>query len=112
MARKQRAVDCGLGTALMVIGGKWKPTIVWELHRGPTRFGALKRQVLGISEKILFEQLRELEADGVVARVVFDSVPPKVEYSLTPAGAALNDAVHALAEWGRSHAAQTSAAPR
>ncbi|QDE70185.1 MULTISPECIES: winged helix-turn-helix transcriptional regulator [Myxococcus] len=111
MAKKQRAADCGLGTALTVIGGKWKPTLEWALHLGPTRFGELNRQVLGISEKVLFEQLRELEAAGVVGRAVFDSVPPKVEYSLTQTGAELSNAVHTLSEWGRNHAPRDGGAP-
>ncbi|MCP3143591.1 winged helix-turn-helix transcriptional regulator [Pyxidicoccus xibeiensis] len=109
MARKQYAPDCGLHAALTVIGGKWKPAILCELHLRPARFGELKRRVLGISEKVLFEQLRELEADGVVGRAVFDVVPPKVEYSLTPTGAALSHAVHALVEWGRNHASLATA---
>ncbi len=95
--------NCGLGPALNIIGGKWKATILWELHAKPVRFGALRRRVPGISEKILFEQLREMEVDGIVRRAVFDEVPPRVEYSVTEAGAALNDAVHALAEWGTKH---------
>ncbi|WP_213286011.1 helix-turn-helix domain-containing protein [Bradyrhizobium sp. sGM-13] len=102
----KRAGACGLNDALGVIGGKWKSTILWELHLRPVRFGALRRRVPGISEKVLFEQLRQLEADGVVRRDAFDEVPLRVEYSLTPAGALLNDAVHALAEWGTKHASK------
>lgn len=94
---------CGLDAALGVIGGKWKSTILWELHFRPARFGELRRRVPGISEKVLFEQLRQLEADGVVRREIFDQVPLRVEYSLTPAGALLNSAAHALAEWGTKH---------
>lgn len=96
----RQPLSCGLGPALKVIGGRWKASIIWELHAQPARFGALRRRVPGISEKILFEQLRELEAYGVVHREVFDELPARVEYSLTPAGALLNDAVHALSEWG------------
>lgn len=102
--KTKQAGACGLDAALSVIGGKWKPTIIWELHLQPARFGALRRRVLGISEKVLFEQLRQLEADGVVQRDAFDEVPLRVEYSLTPAGSLLNEAVHALAEWGAKHA--------
>ncbi|WP_338868283.1 helix-turn-helix domain-containing protein [Myxococcus stipitatus] len=113
MARKQSAPDCGLHAALAVLGGKWKPAILCELHRGPARFGALKRQVLGISEKVLFEQLRELESTGVVLRTVLDPAPPKtVEYSLTPAGAALTDAVQTLVEWGQHHVRIRASAPQ
>jgi DNA-binding HxlR family transcriptional regulator len=95
---------CGLDAALGVIGGKWKPTILWELHLRAARFGELRRRVGGISEKVLFEQLRQMEADGVVRREAFDEVPLRVEYSLTAAGSLLNGAVHALAEWGKAHA--------
>lgn len=92
--------ECGLSAALATINGKWKAAMIWELHEGPVRFGALRRRLPGISEKILFEQLRQLEADGIVHREVFQELPLRVEYSLTPDGAALNQAVHALAEWG------------
>lgn len=104
------AFNCGLGPALKVIAGKWKPTIIWQLHSRPLRFGALRRGVVGISEKVLAEQLRELELAGVVRREDFGEVPPKVEYSLTPAGAELNEAVHALADWGQRHAMADAAA--
>lgn len=94
---------CGLGQALSVIGGRWKPAILWELHERALRFGELRRRLPGISEKVLYEQLREMERDGVVAREAFDEAVLRVEYSLTPAGAALNDAAHTLALWGLSH---------
>lgn len=102
--KTQKPYNCGLGPALNVIRGKWKATILWELHSQPVRFGELRRRIAGISEKILFEQLREMEADGIVRRQAWeDEVLPRVEYSVTQAGALLNDAVHALAEWGRIH---------
>jgi DNA-binding HxlR family transcriptional regulator len=97
--------SCGLGEALAVIGGKWKPAIIWELHLASLRFGALRRQVAGISEKVLYEQLRELEADGVVWRSIFEKGRVIcVEYALTEAGMKLNAAVHALGEWGLEYA--------
>ncbi len=104
--KTKQAGACGLNDALGVIAGKWKSTILWELHLRPVRFGALRRRVPGISEKVLFEQLRQMEADGVVRRDAFDEVPLRVEYSLTPAGALLNGAVHALAAWGTEHASK------
>jgi DNA-binding HxlR family transcriptional regulator len=104
--KSRQAGACGLENALGVIGGKWKSTILWELHLRPARFGALRRRLPGISEKVLFEQLRQLEADGVVRRDAFDELPLRVEYSLTPAGALLNGAAHALAEWGTNHASK------
>jgi DNA-binding HxlR family transcriptional regulator len=96
--------ECGFSRALTVIKGKWKSTIVWELHEHPIRFGELRRRLAGISEKMLYEQLRELEADGVVHREDHAESPPRVEYSLTEAGQALNEAAHRLAEWGERHA--------
>jgi DNA-binding HxlR family transcriptional regulator len=101
--------DCGLGPALKVIAGKWRPTIIWTLHAGPIRFGVLRRRIGGISEKILFEELRALEEAGIVHRETFEERAARVEYSLTPAGAELNGAVHALAEWGSRHFAATAA---
>lgn len=98
--RKQQMYNCGLGLALNVIGGKWKGTILWELHARPLRFSEIKRRVVGISEKILYEHLREMEAAGVVHRKALDAKRIHVEYSLTEPGMKLNAAVHALAEWG------------
>lgn len=103
--------ECGLGNALAVIRGKWKPTIIWEVHEQPLRFRELGRRIPGITEKVLFEQLRELEADGIVHRQVFDELPARVEYSLTEAGAALNEAVHSLAEWGTHRGSVRSFSP-
>lgn len=100
---KRDLAECGLGRALDVIKGKWKPTIIWEVHEKPLRFRELVRRIPGISEKVLFQQLRELEADGVIHRQDFDELPARVEYSLTETGAMLNTSVHALAEWGARH---------
>ena len=73
---------CGLDVALDVVGGKWKALIIWALGVEPRRTGELRRELEGVSEKMLIQQLRELESDGVVARTVHDQVPPKVVYSL------------------------------
>ena len=104
--------NCGLGPALDVIGGKWKALILWEMHNEPRRFGELKRLVTGISEKMLIQQLREMEADGIVHREVYHQVPPKVEYSVTGLGASLNEALMPLCEWGERHAKRIEAAHR
>lgn len=108
--REQRPHSCGLGPALKVISGKWKGAILWELHFHPIRFGELSRRVAGISEKVLFEQLRQMERDGIVRRQAFDEVPPRVEYSVTEVGHSLNEIVHALAEWGTKHAVKARSA--
>lgn len=93
---------CGIDTVMEVIGGKWKVLILWALHEHPCRrFGELRRLLPGITEKVLASHLRELEADGVVHRVSYDEVPPRVEYSLTEDGMRLNDALQPLAAWGR-----------
>ncbi len=86
-----------------MIGGKWKGLIIWELSERPVRFGVLKRIIAGISEKMLIQQLRELETDGLVHREVFHQVPPRVEYSLTSRGRSLNDALTPLCDWGKAN---------
>ncbi|MFI1098915.1 winged helix-turn-helix transcriptional regulator [Streptomyces melanogenes] len=95
--------NCGLDAAVDVVGGKWKPLILWALHDGTYRFGELRRRVEGVTEKVLVQQLRELETDGIVHREVYGEVPPRVEYSLTPRGQALNTALTPLGEWGEAH---------
>ncbi|NGO09858.1 helix-turn-helix transcriptional regulator [Streptomyces sp. HC44] len=104
MSKGKGPYSCGLDAAVDVVGGKWKPMILWALHAGGTlRFGELRRHVSGVSEKVLIQQVRELEADGVVHREVYREVPPRVEYSLTELGEALNTALLPLGEWGDRH---------
>jgi DNA-binding HxlR family transcriptional regulator len=92
---------CGIDAAMDVVSGKWKCLILWELHTGTKRFGELKRGLPGVSEKMLVQHLREMEEDGLVDREVFREVPPRVEYSLTRDGVALNAALGPLGEWGQ-----------
>jgi DNA-binding HxlR family transcriptional regulator len=93
--------SCGLDAAVAVVGGKWKPLILWALfEHGICRFGELRRHVTGVTEKMLTQQLRELEADGIVSRTVHPVVPPKVEYALTDLGQSLNAALIPLGVWG------------
>ncbi|MCP2314672.1 transcriptional regulator, HxlR family [Nocardia amikacinitolerans] len=93
-----------------VIGGKWKALILWELEEnGVRRFGELRRGLPGVSEKMLIQQLRELEEDGIVTRQIFPEVPPRVEYELTELGAALNRALEPLGAWGRDRIARIGA---
>ena len=99
----EKLFDCGLQAALDVIGGKWKVLILWPLTQGTQRFGELRRNVPGISEKMLIQQLKEMESHGIVARKVYAEVPPKVEYSLTNFGITLTDALGPLCEWGELH---------
>ena len=103
MARDKN-YDCGIGPAFEVVGGKWKAAILWELAAGTLRFGELKRRVSGITEKMLIQQLRELERDQLVTRTVFHEVPPRVEYALTEWGTGLNTALRPVADWGEAYA--------
>jgi DNA-binding HxlR family transcriptional regulator len=104
-----RAYTCGLDAAADVIGGKWKPRILWALHHGPMRFGELRREIAGVTEKMLIQQLRELESRDIVHREVFHQVPPKVEYSLTELGRSLNEALVPLDTWGADHLTELEA---
>ncbi|WP_306361844.1 helix-turn-helix domain-containing protein [Nocardia sp. CC227C] len=93
---------CGIDAAMDVVGGKWKSLILWELAEyGTRRFGELRRGLPGVSEKMLGQQLREMEEDGLIHREVFAEIPPRVEYTLTAEGTALNTALGPLADWGR-----------
>lgn len=92
---------CGIDAALDVVGGKWKGLILWELEEhGVRRFAELRRGLPGVSEKMLTQHLREMEADDLVVRTVYAEVPPRVEYSLTDHGRALNAALAPLGQWG------------
>ena len=101
-----RSYGCGLEAALDVIGGKWKPIVLWRLATGPRRFGELRRLVVGISEKMLIQQLREMGRDGIVERRDFREILPRVEYSLTSFGTSLTVALGPLCEWGTRHMAR------
>ncbi len=100
---RSQAFGCELDAALAVVGGKWKPIVLWQLTPGPRRFGELRRLVTGISEKMLIQQLREMQAHGIVDRRDFGEIPPRVEYALTGFGVSLSDALRPLCDWGREH---------
>ena len=92
---------CGIDAAMDVVAGKWKSLILWELHNhGTRRFGELKRGLPGVSEKMLIQHLREMEADDLIHREVYREVPPRVEYTLTEHGTSLNAALGPLSAWG------------
>lgn len=107
--KRRRTYVCGLDAAFGVVGGKWKALLLWELDQGVRRFGELRRALEGISEKMLIQQLREMEHDGLVHREVFREVPPRVEYSLTDFGRSLNKAMGPLGDWGEEHKARIEA---
>jgi DNA-binding HxlR family transcriptional regulator len=100
---KTRRYVCGLDAAVDVIGGKWKALIIWAIADERRRFGELRRMVPGISEKMLYQHLREMEANGLVHRQVFDEVPARVEYTLSDLGFSLNEALRPLNAWGAEH---------
>lgn len=83
-----------------MLGGKWKLHIVFHLMKGTKRFSELRRAIPDVTQQMLTAQLRELEADGVIARTVYPVVPPKVEYALTVLGAKLRTVTDALENWG------------
>ena len=91
---------CGLNATLRIISGKWKPLVLFFLRDGPKRYGELKRLVQGVSDKVLIQQLKDLEADRVIARTDYQEVPPRVDYALTPLGRSLADAIVPLCTWG------------
>jgi DNA-binding HxlR family transcriptional regulator len=97
---------CGLNATLRVISGKWKPLVLFFLRDGPKRYGELKRLVQGVSDKVLIQQLKDLEADHVLVRTDYKEVPPRVDYALTPLGRSLADAIIPLCIWGTENAAQ------
>ncbi|GGO32052.1 winged helix-turn-helix transcriptional regulator [Deinococcus humi] len=96
----QERPECTVERALAVIDGKWTTLILRDLLAGTRRFGELRTSLTGISPKTLTDRLRDLERQGVVTRVVFPEIPPRVEYTLTDKGRALGNVVYALAEWG------------
>ena len=100
---RTKTYNCPIDAAVDVFGGKWKALILWWLQERTWRFAELRRQIPGITEKMLTQQLRELEADGIVDRRIYPTVPPKVEYSLTEYGRSLKRALREICDWGRNH---------
>ena len=96
----------GLAATLRIISGKWKPLALFFLRDGAKRYGELKRAIGGVSDKVLIQQLKDLEADGVLVRTDYKEVPPRVDYALTPLGRSLADALVPLCTWGAEHMAE------
>ncbi|MBN9168067.1 MAG: transcriptional regulator [Myxococcales bacterium 68-20] len=92
--------------ALKVLGGRWKVYVLYFLFDGPMRLSELRRQIPDVSQKVLVQQLREMEEHGIVHREVFAEVPPRVVYTATKLGLSLRPIVSALCAWGRRHAAE------
>ncbi|MGN7383616.1 winged helix-turn-helix transcriptional regulator [Paenibacillus sp. SAFN-117] len=101
---KLKEINCDKELTLAVIGGKWKLIILWHLGlEGTKRFGELKKLIPNITQKMLTNQLRELEEDQLVIRRVYPEVPPRVEYSLTEYGESLMPVLRMMYDWGRSY---------
>lgn len=108
----QSPYGCSVEATLSVIGGRWKPVILFKLMEEKVlRFGELRRLIPGVTQKMLTNQLRELEADGVIERKVYPQVPPKVEYRLTDYGCTLEPILLAMRDWGARHE-QSVASPK
>lgn len=96
-------LDCPVVSTLKLIQGKWKPHVLRLLAEGTMRFGEIRRTIPGVSQKVLSQQLRELEDARIIHREVFPEVPPRVEYSLTERGEALKPILQELYTWGLEH---------
>ena len=100
---RSRARDvnvCGVTAAIAVIDGKWKTALLWLLEAGPGRPGELRRRLPGLTEKVLTQALREMQADGLVHREAHPGMPLRTEYRLTPFGRELSEALAPLSDWG------------
>jgi DNA-binding HxlR family transcriptional regulator len=95
--------SCGLEAALYIVSGKWKPLILMNLSAGRRRYGELRRSVTGISDKVLIQQLKELQGDLTVNRIDFGEIPPRVEYELSEFGESLAKAFLPICDWGERH---------
>ena len=104
---KESQSDCSVTITMNVIGGKWKMPIIHNLSNGLQRFSALKCLIPGVTQKMLVQQLRELESHGIVHRKVYAVVPPKVKYSLTEYGKTLTPILELIHEWGEKHVPKT-----
>lgn len=96
----ERQIGCPVEATLAIVGGKWKPLIIYHLLDGTVRFGELRRKIPNATQQMLTLQLRDLERDGVIHREVYRQVPPKVEYSLTPLGRSLEPMLTHMSAWG------------
>ncbi|MGB9927303.1 MAG: winged helix-turn-helix transcriptional regulator [Methanosarcina sp.] len=102
-SKNHKHYNCPVEATLEVIGGKWKPLILWQLRTHKLRFSGLQQNMQGISPKMLTKQLRELEEDGLVLREIYPEIPPKVEYSLTEFGKTVLPVLDALYMWGSEY---------
>ncbi|KAB2887561.1 MAG: helix-turn-helix transcriptional regulator [Desulfobulbaceae bacterium] len=104
MVFREKEYRCGIDVTLAVVGGRWKASVLWHLAGRTMRFSELQRQFSDTTRKMLTQQLRELEADGLVHREVYQQVPPRVEYSLTARGRSIQPILELMCDWGRVYA--------
>lgn len=95
--------NCGMAYTLSLIGGRWKPGILFQLVRGKMRYSELRKQLPEVSERMLVLQLRELENDGLIRRLVYAEVPPRVEYELTEDGISMKTVLKSMSDWGLAY---------
>lgn len=95
--------NCPVGYTMNIIGGKWKPSIIHRIRTDRNRYSLLLKSIPEISKQTLTNQLRELEADGVISRIIFPEIPPRVEYSITEFGATLLPIIDSMYQWAKVH---------
>ena len=103
MLTKEELPECPVATTVQLIGSKWKLLILRNLFQRPWRFNELKKSLEGISQKVLTDSLRSMEADGIITRTVFPVVPPRVEYALTELGQSMRPIIKAMEDLGISY---------
>jgi DNA-binding HxlR family transcriptional regulator len=98
---KKINASCGMAYTLSLIGGRWKPNILWQLlTHGKLRYNSLRKQIPDVSERVLVAQLKELEKDELITRIIYPEVPPRVEYELTPLGLSMKPVLQQISDWG------------
>lgn len=107
MLTKEEMPACPVATTVQMIGSKWKLLIMRNLLERPWRFNELKKDLDGISQKVLTDSLRSMEADGIIIRTVYPEVPPRVEYSLSELGESMRSILEAMKQWGLDYKAST-----
>ncbi len=107
----EKSYKCSLEAAMDVLGGKWRSLILWHLIEGKLRFSQVQKIVPGISKKVLSEHLRILEKNGLIIRTVYPTVPPSVEYEISPTGKSLADILDQLERWGRKNLYENGTSP-
>ena len=103
MMTKEEMPACPVATTVQLIGSKWKLLILRNLRMRPWRFNELRRDLEGVSQKVLTDSLRAMEDDGIITRTVYPEIPPKVEYALSPLGESMSPILDAMSQWGTTY---------